>query len=108
MKLLIILCVEELQELMASILHDSGITCMSVANITGYRKCTAGTSLNWFGRDTTCEHADSLMMFSFTSEDTAHKAIAIIDKYNETHACNFPPRGYVMDVAEFSKLTCHE
>ena len=104
MKLLVILCVEDLQETVARLLHDTGISRMGVVPYRGYRKSARCTALGWFGRGSACEQADSLLMFSFTEETLARQAVVRIDQYNGEHASHFVPRAYVLDVDAFSEL----
>lgn len=104
MKLLVILCIEEMRETVARLLHDSGVGCMGVTSFKGYRKSTQCSALGWFGRGSACEQSSSLIMFSFTEAGPAHQAIHLLDVYNKEHASKFPPRGYVLEVSEFSQL----
>ena len=104
MKLLIILCIEEMRETVAHLLHDAGVDCMGVTSFTGYRKSPQCSALGWFGRGSACEHASSLLMFTFTEELLAQKAIDLIDAYNAAHVSHFPLRGYVLEVSQFTKL----
>ena len=105
MKLLIIVTVEDLQEDMSHILHDSGITNMNVVPVTGYRKNARCSALGWFGRGSACAQTHSLLMFSFTSEEIAHQTVSLIDRYNAERAQIIPPRAFVLDISEFSKIT---
>ena len=105
MKLLVIICLEEMQESIARILNDSGIGCMGVMPFNGYRKGNECPALGWFGRGSACEHTDSLLMFTFTESEMARKAIEAINLYNTEHSYQFAPRAYALEVSEFSKLT---
>ena len=98
MKLLIISCMEELQDRMKQILNEAGAACMNVTSATGYRKGDQCASLSWFGRGSACEQANTLLIFSFTTEEAARRTLELIDNYNAEYPSNFAPRAYTMEV----------
>ena len=107
MKLLIISCVEEMQDCMKRLLNEAGTACMNVTSATSYRKGNQCAALSWFGRGSACEQANTLLMFSFTSDESAHRAIELIDNYNAEFPSHFAPRAYTLNVAESTHL-CNE
>ena len=98
MKLLIISCVEEMQDCMKRLLNQAGAACMNVTSATSYRKGNQCAALSWFGRGSACEQANTLLMFSFTSDESAHRAIELINNYNAEFPSNFAPRAYILEV----------
>ena len=106
MKLLIISCIEEMQDCMKRLLHEAGASCMNVTAATGYRKGDACAALSWFGRGSACEQANTLLIFSFTSDEVAHRALMLIEHHNAEHPSNFSPRAYTLEVTASTPL-CH-
>ena len=104
MKLLIILSIVEEQKNVAHLLHESGLDRFSVVNITGYKKSDMCAALGWFGQGSACEKTNSLMMFSFTSPNTAQQVIDHIGQYNEAADRSFPLHAFVLDVEQFAKI----
>ncbi len=101
MKLLVVLSIKEHQERVASLLQNAGIVKFSVADITGYKK--REESLGWFANSNNAK-TNSIMLFSFTSEEVASKAIAEIENCNMEIKSRFPAHAFVMDVELFSKI----
>ena len=104
MKLLVILSIVEEQRNVARLLHEAGLDRFSVVNVTGYKKSELCTALSWFGQGSACEKTNSLMMFSFTSEDFAQQVIDDISRYNEESKRSFPLHAFVLDVEQFAKI----
>ena len=104
MKLLVILSIVEEQRNAARLLHDAGLDRFSVVNITGYKKSEMCAALGWFGQGSACEKTNSLMMFSFTTEEIAQQVIHNISQYNEAAERSFPLHAFVLDVEQFAKL----
>ena len=104
MKLLIILSIVEEQPNVARLLHDAGLDRFSVVNVTGYKKSELCNALSWFGQGSACEKTNSLMMFSFTTEETAAQVISNISRYNEEKRRSFPLHAFVLDVEQFAKI----
>ena len=104
MKLLVILSIVEEQKTAARLLHESGCNRFSVMNITGYKKSEMCTALGWFGQGSACERTNSIMMFTFTTEDIAQQVIANISRYNEAEQRSFPLHAFVLDVEQFAKI----
>lgn len=102
MKLLVVLSIKEYQERVASLLQDAGITRFSVSDIIGYRK--RKENLGWFAADGSNAKTNSIMLFSFTTEEIAERAIVEIDSCNEETNNPFPVHAFIVDVEEFSKM----
>ncbi len=102
MKLLVVLSIKEYQEQVASLLQNAGVTRFSVTNITGYKK--KEESLGWFAANASNAKTNSIMLFSFATQEIVDKAIAKIDTCNEETDNPFPVHAFVMNVENFSKL----
>jgi hypothetical protein len=84
----------------AKMLEKAGVEIFSVGDITGYKK--RGYNVGWFGSDN--GKTNSIVMFSFTSAESAHRAIEIIEECNECNQSRFPVRAYILNVDEFLKV----
>ncbi len=102
MKLLVVLSIKEYQERVASLLQDAGVTQFSVSNITGYKK--RSENLGWFAANGSNAKTNSIMLFSFTSQEIAEKAIAEIDSCNIETNNPFPVHAFILDVENSFKL----
>ena len=100
MKLLVVLSIREIQDKVAKMLEKAGVEIFSVGDITGYKK--RGYNVGWFGSDN--GKTNSIVMFSFTSAESAHRAIEIIEECNECNQTRFPVRAYILNVDEILKV----
>lgn len=100
MKLLVVLSIQEYRAEVSKLLEEAGITIFSVSDTTGYKK--RGYNVGWFGSAN--GKTNSIVMFSFTDADSAHKAIENINQCNLDKGMSFPVRGFVLNVEEFSKM----
>ena len=96
MKLLIINTIKEYQSEVIQILKNSQVPVFSITETRGFKNEIESFDISaWFGNQT--GDFDSLVIYSFTEEDKARKAIELINKYNETHT-RFPLRGFMLPV----------
>lgn len=102
MKLLVVLSIKEYQEQVAHLLQNAGVRRFSVTNIVGYKK--KQENLGWFTIDSGNAKTNSIMLFSFATEEVANNAITEIDTCNLETENPFPVHAFVMDVEKFSKL----
>ena len=98
MKLLVVLSIREYQHQVSSLLEKSGVNIFSVTETTGYKKRELNPG--WFGMGN--GKTNSIVMFSFTDEQTAHRTLDLIDTCNSDIADPFPVRGYILDVERHS------
>lgn len=98
MKLLIVLSIKEYQHQVSTLLEESGVSIFSVTDVTGYKK--RELNVGWFGVGS--GKTNSIVLFSFTDEETANKALDSIDSCNTKKENPFPVRGYLVDVERFS------
>ena len=104
MKMLIISCMEDMQDCMKGLLNKAGAVCMNVTQATGYRKGDTCAALSWFGRGSACEQANTLLIFSFTTDEVAQRSIELIDNYNTEYPSNFAPRAYALEVSSSTRI----
>ncbi len=101
MKLFIITALKEHSEVVATIFKQSGITVFSATDIVGYKGDNLHPLLdNWFGAGDA--RFDSVMLFSFTGEANAEKALTQIQLYNSEQGCEFPLRAFIVPIEKFS------
>lgn len=103
MKLLIVLSIKELQHKVGKLLQQAGIGIFSVTDITGYKK--RDSMPGWFGSEN--GKTNSILLFSFTDEETAQKALTTIEQCNECNQSRFPVRAFVINVENFVQIKDH-
>src|SRR5579859_1789382 len=82
-KLLIITSLKEYLPAITALLRQAQITVFSVSRTTGMKTADGiGLLDDWFGAGG--GDFDSLVIFSFTPEDSAGKAMALVEGYNRT------------------------
>lgn len=102
MKLLVVLSVKEYKRNVISLLEEAGVNRFSVMDITGYKKKSG--SISWFASHPDHGKTNSILLFSFATEEVANQAIDVINKCNEETESSFPAHAFVVDVESFSKL----
>lgn len=102
MKLLVALSIKEYQEQVAHLLRDAGVEKFSVMDITGYKN--REENLGWFAANADNTKTNSILLFSFTANEIAEKAIVLIDSRNAETKSPFPLHAFVLDVDNFSKF----
>jgi hypothetical protein len=101
MKLFIVTSIKEHQPAVASIFRQAGISIFSLTETTGIRT-ERDTNLldDWFG--SLDGEYNSIILFSFTPEVKASKAMQLISSYNEDQHGEFPVRAFVLPVEQSS------
>jgi hypothetical protein len=101
MKLLVVTCLKEYLPDVSAIFEKAAIQVFSMSEVIG-RKDVQARSLvdNWFSSGT--GEYDSLMIFSFTEDGNAEKAMALINNYNKTVSNEFPIRAFIVPVENFN------
>ncbi|MDR2233118.1 MAG: hypothetical protein LBE56_08355 [Tannerella sp.] len=102
MKLLIVLSIQEYREQVASLLQRAGVKRFSAMNITGHKK--SESNIGWFAANSGNAKTNSLMLFSFTSQEVSNQVIESINSYNTETDNPFPIHAFVVDVENFSKI----
>ncbi len=101
MQLLIITSLKEYLPAVTALLRQAQIGVFSITKTTGM-KPAGGVSLldDWFGSD--IGEFDSLVIFSFTGEEAAWMALALVEDYNRAHNTGFPVRAFILPVERAS------
>ncbi|MBY0480594.1 MAG: hypothetical protein K2Q21_04495 [Chitinophagaceae bacterium] len=101
MKFLIVTCIKEYQELVFKIFSQAGIRAYSTTDIVGFKDQQNSNMLeDWFASGD--EQFDSCMLFSFTTEINANKAMELVLQYNQNNHTNFPLRAFIVAVEKSS------
>ena len=101
MKLLIVTCLKEYQQIVAAIFEEAQINVFSVTNTIGHKEDHTMNLLdNWFASGE--EKFDSIFLFSFTDNANAVNALELIKKYNENAVSEFPVRAFILPVEQSS------
>lgn len=101
MKLLVITTLKDYQKKVADILSKCGISVFSVSETIGFKDQHHFNLLdNWFSSGG--DQFNSIVVFSFTSNDNANSVMAEVKKYNEIHDSGFPIRAFIMTVDQSS------
>ena len=101
MKFLIITCIKEYQEIAYKLFSQSGIRVYSTTDIVGYKDNQNLNMLeDWFASGD--EQFDSCMLFSFTTEINANKAMELVLNYNQNNHTDFPIRAFIVPVEKSS------
>lgn len=97
MKLLMVTCLKESCNAVARLFEKASIQVFSMTDVIG-KKDGHTTSLvdNWFSSGE--EEYDSAIIFSFTNEGNAEKALTLINDYNNAVSNDFPIRAFVLPV----------
>lgn len=99
MKLFIVTSIKDHQPAVASIFSQAGISIFSVTETTGIRTEKDKNLLDdWFG--SMDGEYNSIILFSFTAEANASKAMQLIASYNEDKKGDFPVRAFVVPVEQ--------
>lgn len=103
MKLLFITCLQDFKTDVMKIFHQARVKVFSVTETTGV-KDEHDTNLldDWFGNKD--GEYDSLILFSFTSGETAAEAMRLIKTYNEEAGNRFPIRAFILPVEDSNYL----
>ncbi len=97
MKLLIVTCLNEFLGDISKIFKQAEIDVFSTSNIIGHRNGNNQNMLaDWFASGD--EQADSVMIFTFTSQEKATLGAELIMNYNKSLGGSFPARAFVLDV----------
>lgn len=100
MKLLIVTTVAEYQKDVLKIFKEAGVEAFSTSEIDGYKNLTeAETRQSWF--PSVKAGYDSLLFFSFTSEEKLELFLTMAKKYNEQLESNNPIRAVSLNIEKF-------
>lgn len=103
MKLLFVTCLEDLKSEVIKIFHEAHVKIFSFMEATGVKDEHDMNLLDdWFGNKD--GEFKSLILFSFTGNETAIEAMRLIKTYNEKAENKFPIRAFIMPVEESNYL----
>ena len=101
MKLLVITSLKEYQKTVTVILTKSGINIFSVSETIGFKDRHQVDLLdNWFSSGD--DQFDSIVAFSFTTDENATAAMAEVKTSNAKNNTGFPIRAFIMNVDQSS------
>ena len=104
MKLLVVLSIKEFREKVAELLQKAGVNRFSVINMTGYKRNKRSPYDNWFGAQSDNAKTNSILLFSFTTQEIAESVITSINQCNEDAQNAYPVHAFILDVESFSNL----
>lgn len=97
MKLIVITCLKEYLRDVAKIFKQGNIDVFSTSDIIGHHNGASHNILeDWFV--SAGEEVDSIMIFTFMSEENAAIGLKLIKEYNQTTKSDFPIRAFIMPV----------
>ncbi|MBS1607163.1 MAG: hypothetical protein JST42_31220 [Bacteroidetes bacterium] len=102
MKLLVVTTLKEYLPAVTELLKQAQISLFSVSKTTGMKTADDTSILDdWFGAGE--GEFDSLLIFSFTGEASAGKALALVEEYNRANDTGFPVRAFLLPVEQTSR-----
>ncbi len=97
MKLFIVTSLKDYQDDVIKIFKKAQIPVFSITDVVGVKdNGHADLMEEWFASGD--EKFDSLMIFSFTTEENAAHGLDLIENYNETNTTGFPIRAFIVPV----------
>lgn len=99
MKLLMVTALQEYQETIARVFREQGVKAYSAGDIQGFSNNGPDkpSSDNWFGYENRFPK-ESVMVFSFTEEQTAAAVLEALQKINGELDPAFPVRAFILPV----------
>jgi hypothetical protein len=97
MKLFIVTTLKDYQDAVIEIFKAAKIPVFSITDVVGFKDDHHANILEeWFASG--IEKCDSLMIFSFTTEENALHAMTMVDDYNRENETGFPVRAFIVPV----------
>jgi len=97
MKFFIVTCIKEYRDDVSRLFKQAEINVFSATEVVGFKDSgTENILLDWFAKGE--QRFDSLMMFSFTTNEIAAKGMELIKAYNNNTGTNFPVRAFIVPV----------
>lgn len=101
MKFFIVTSLKEYQEDVCKIFKAANIHVFSATDLIGFKdNYSADLLSDWFASGD--EKFDSMLIFSFTTNENTERALELIKEYNETNQSGFPVRAFVVPVEKAS------
>lgn len=97
MKLLIVISLKEYKHVVAQIFEEANIAVYSATDTIGFKdNGTSSPIEGWFAGGS--GQFNSIFLFSFTEDTSAHLALELFKEYNESKECKFPIRAFIVPV----------
>jgi hypothetical protein len=97
MKLLFVTCLRDFKSDVMRLFHQAGIKIFSITETLGIKdEHDINLLEDWFGNKE--GEYDSLIVFSFTSDQAAQHAMSLVNGYNEAGEGRFPIRAFILPV----------
>lgn len=97
MKLFIVTTLKDYQDAVIKIFKEAKIPVFSITDVVGFKDGHQPNILeDWFASGD--EKFDSLMIFSFTTEENALQAMSMVNDYNQENQTGFPIRAFIVPV----------
>jgi hypothetical protein len=101
MKLLIITSLKDYQKEAIKLFHKAGIKVFSVSKTMGFKEDDSVNLMDsWFSNE--AEYFDSIVMFSFTTDEKSSHAMELVNFHNTESKIEFPIRAFVMSIEKAS------
>ncbi len=97
MKLFIVTSLKDYQDAVIKVFKEAKIPVFSITDVVGFKDDHAVNILeDWFASGD--EKFDSVMIFSFTTDENATHGMELIEKYNQSNDTGFPIRAFIVPV----------
>ena len=101
MKVLVVTCIEEMKIEIIKIFKSCGVKVFSASATTGFRDDESANIMDdWFGSKE--GEFGSVMLFSFTDEQSASNAIREIDEFNSKDNSGYPAHAFILPVEAYA------
>lgn len=101
MKLLIITSLKDYQKEAIKLFHKAGIKVFSVSKTMGFKEDNSFNLIDsWFSNE--AEYFDSIVMFSFTTEEKSNQVLELVNLHNTESKIEFPIRAFIMPIEKAS------
>jgi hypothetical protein len=101
MKLLIVTSLKDYQKEAIKLFHKAGIKVFSVYKTMGFKENDSANLMDsWFSNE--AEYFDSIVVFSFTTDEKSNHALELVNLHNTESQIEFPIRAFVMSIEKAS------
>jgi hypothetical protein len=101
MKLLIVTSLKDYRKEAIKLFHKAGIKVFSVSKTMGFKGDDSANLMDsWFSNDV--EYFDSIVLFSFTTDEKSSHALELVNLYNTENKNEFPIRAFIMSIEKAS------
>ena len=101
MKLLIVTSLKDYQKEAIKLFRKAGIKVFSVSKTMGFKEDDSVNLMDsWFSNE--AEYFDSIVVFSFTTDEKSNHALELVNLHNTESQIEFPIRAFVMSIEKAS------